>query len=145
MKNANDILTQKYFQLLAPVCAPVPVFRDGYIPNDLLNDAYIMIMPLNSTDNSTMNSADTITNIQVSIYTRSAIENNANILNIMADKILGAIMPGYAPENFAFLSGIIVLTTELSGDNVLNPVTSGNEIYMNRNITFKHLINHSLN
>lgn len=145
MKNVNNILTFKYFQLLAPACTPVPVFRDGYVPDDLLNDAYVMIIPIGSADSSTMNSADTFTTIQVSIYTKSNIENNADILNTTADKIFTAIMPGYAADNFAGLSGIAVLTTELNGDNTLTPLTSGADIYMNRNITFRHLINHSIN
>jgi hypothetical protein len=145
MKNANDIITQKYFQLLAPACKPVPVFRDGYIPNDLLNDAYVMITVVSNVDNSTMNSADTITNVQVAIYTKSAIENNADVLNDTASKIFETIMPGYFPDNFSGLPGLAVLTTELTGDNSPAPLQAGADLYMNRFISFKHFINHSIN
>ncbi len=102
MKNVNDPLSEKYFQLLKAALTPIPVFRDGYVPNDLVEDAYVMVSPISTTDDSTMNSADTITSMQVGIYTRSFIDSNSTVINDVADIV-------YIVTNFFMINHRTVL------------------------------------
>ena len=60
MKNINDNITLKYYELLTAALAPVPVFRDGYVPFDLTDDAYVMVSAIANTDGSTFHSAQTL-------------------------------------------------------------------------------------
>ena len=140
MKNVNDILTQEYFTLLKTAVTPVPVFRDGYVPKDLVEDAYVMVSAINNTDNSSMQSHDTITSVQVGIYTRSNTDNNATVINDLADKVYTTIMP--APINALFVNGFQVLTTELGNDTSPAPLDTGSQLFINRFITFNHKIVH---
>ncbi len=141
MKNVNDNLSEKYFQLLKAALTPIPVFRDGYVPNDLVEDAYVMVSPISTTDDSTMNSADTTTSMQVGIYTRSFTDSNSTVINDVADIVYATIMPGQLPV--FVLTGFQLLSTELGGDNTPAPFDTGSQLFINRFITFNHKIVHT--
>lgn len=139
MKNVNDPLTTEYWQLLS-YALPVPVFRDGYVPSDLVEDAYVMVSAINNTDDGTMTCDFTLTSIQVGIYTRSAQNNNAIQINSIADAVYSTIRP--SPVNQINISGFQILTTELGNDTSPPPFDTGSELYINRFITFNHKILH---
>lgn len=142
MKNVNDLLSEKYWQLLSVEVTPVPVFRD-YVPFDLGGSAYLLISAISNTNLSTMQTHDTTTSIQVGIYTRSTTDNNTTQANELATKVYETILP--ETINQLTVNGVQVLTTELANDTSPDVFDTGTELFINRFITFNHKINHSLN
>jgi hypothetical protein len=139
MKNNNDILTTKYFQLLKAAMPSTQIFRD-YVPTDLGGDVYVLISAINNTDKGTFQTDDTNTTIQVGIYSRTTTDNNADDIQAIATSVYNAIKPG--PPNTLTVSGAQVLTTELVNDVSPAPLDTGSMLFINRFIIFQHKIFH---
>ena len=139
MKNINDILTTKYFQLLKAAMPSTQIFRD-YVPTDLGGDVYVLISAINNTDKGTFQTDDTNTTIQVGIYSRTTTDNNGEAVGAIATSVYSAIKPG--PLNNISVNGAQVLTTELVNDVSPAPLDTGSMLFINRFITFQHKIFH---
>jgi hypothetical protein len=139
MKNINDIMTTKYFQLLKAAMPSIQIFRD-YVPTDLGGDVYVLISAINNTDKGTFQTDDTNTTIQVGIYSRTTTDNNADDMQAIATSVYNAIKPGQ--PNTISVRGAQVLTTELVNDVSPAPLDTGSMLFINRFITFQHKIFH---
>jgi hypothetical protein len=139
--NVTDILIKKYADLLTPVITDYPVFIDKAIEDIALGaNAYVVITASGNSDNSTMQSDDTLTSIQVAIYSRSNTDNNGDAVAAIATIVYNTIKPG--PVNTLALSGVQVLTTEFGSEQNPAPFDTGSQLFINRFITFNHKIFH---
>jgi len=134
MKDVNKILRTKIYELLAPV-AGCPVYYK-YVPNTDTSDVYMVISTVNNSNVSTMQTSDTDTVIQVSIFSRETISNAGNVADDKAEIVYNTLYPNTTftldlSPNFQNTS--VRMTNDISPD----ALSTGNYIFINRFIQFR--------
>ncbi len=140
MKDVNTILRQKIYDLLTVAVAPVPVYS-YYIPAVINTPEYITINTIANTDVSTMQSSDTETAVQISIFTKQSQANPGNQINTIAAAVYAALYPNRQTVlNLA--PGFQNVGITMVNDNVTEAITTQNFVFINRFITFRFKIVH---
>jgi hypothetical protein len=135
MIDINYPLRKAYYAALQ--ATGLPVYYQS-LPNNINPDNYIVFRSINSNDASTKTSSDTLTTITVEIHTVKDVANQG----LAADDIAGQVYTYiYAISQFALpMSGVQMVTTELSNDTVQDFQISAQVSYISRFITFRHNI-----
>lgn len=137
MFNPNAILKTTYRNAIRAVLPTTPVHKN-YVPNDLKTDAYVLISNVQNVDYSNINKHSVKAFVTIGIYTRTVTENDGLTCDDIATAILG-LYP--TPQSYPTITGYQVASVILESDNELTvPLDSGN-IYINRTITFSHILN----
>lgn len=139
MKDVNTILQQKIFELLQPVTG-CPVYYK-YLPSVIETNAYMLITTITNVDASTMQTSNTDTTVQISIYTRDSQANPGKLANDIAAVVYAALYPnrqqtiGLEPD---FQNCSVALVNDTSPD----AISTGNYVFINRFLTFRFNIYH---
>ena len=136
MIDINYSLRIAYYAALNGI-AGVPVFYN-MVPPTVSPDNYIVFRSITNTDNSTMNSSDTNTQITVEIQTFEDGLNSGLSADMVAREVFNRILP--SPGATLTLDGAQMVSTRLLNDITQTPVSVGNRAYVSRFITFGHKI-----
>ena len=90
MRDVNSALLQAYYEVIDDLDIPV---YEGEEPDDVKHKIYAVISDAISIEQSTDNSSDVQTTIQVSVHSWEYKYNNSKNLNLAVDSILQAIKP----------------------------------------------------
>ena len=137
MYNANRILKTSYYTSIKAVLPDVAVFKN-YVPNQLETDNYVLISNVQQVDYSNMSKHDVKAFITVGIYTKAVPENDGLSMEDIADAILG-LYP--TPQSYPLITGYQVCSLQLESDNELTVSLDSGNTYINRTITFSHILN----
>jgi len=135
--NANRILKTSYYTSIKAVLPDVAVFKN-YVPNQLETDNYVLISNVQQVDYSNMSKHDVKAFITVGIYTKAVPENDGLSMEDIADAILG-LYP--TPQSYPLITGYQVCSLQLESDNELTVSLDSGNTYINRTITFSHILN----
>lgn len=137
MYNASGILKTKYFTSIKAVLPSLAVFKN-YVPNQLVADNYVLISNVQQTDYSNINKHDVKAFVTLSIYTRAVPENEGLTMEDIADAIF-SLYP--TPQSYPQITGYQVCSLQLESDNELTVDLDSGNTYINRTITFSHILN----
>jgi hypothetical protein len=90
MRDVNSALLQAYYEVIDDLDIPV---YEGEEPDDVKHKIYAVISDAISIEQSTDNSSDVQTTIQVSVHSWEYKYNNSKNLNLAVGSILEAIKP----------------------------------------------------
>jgi hypothetical protein len=137
MYNASGILKTKYYTSIKAALPSVAVFKN-YVPNQLTADNYVLISNVQQVDYSNINKHDVKAFITIGIYTRTVPENDGIGMEDIADAIFG-LYP--TPQSYPQITGYQVCSLQLESDNELTVSLDSGNTYINRSITFSHILN----
>ena len=137
MYNASGILKTKYYTSIKAALPSVAVFKN-YVPNQLTADNYVLISNVQQVDYSNINKHDVKAFITIGIYTRAVPENDGIGMEDIADAIF-ALYP--TPQSYPQITGYQVCSLQLESDNELTVSLDSGNTYINRSITFSHILN----
>ena len=137
MYNAAGILKTKYYTSIKAVLPSLAVFKN-YVPNQLETDNYVLISNVQQQDYSNMQKHDVKAFITIGIYTRAVPENSGLGMEEIADAIF-SLYP--TPQSYPDITGYQVCSVQLESDNELTVSLDAGNTYINRTITFSHILN----
>ena len=132
MTDVNTPLLQAYYDALKVL--PYPVY-EGEEPDDILDQVYIVLSDVNSTDFSTKTNSGTRSNIQVGIYTWENKYNTALTVNGVAAEIFSILKPD--SNSVLTLSGMQMTNMGVLSDRTERIGELAGRKYINRIIIFK--------
>ena len=133
MIDVNFPLRKAYTAALSAI--GLPVYYQGLPPN-LNPDEYIVFRGIESTEGSTKNSIDTITNITVEIHTFASQVNSGRAVETIANDVYKYI---YALPQFILpMDGIQMVKAEFANDRTQDYGWLNGRMYIDRFITFRH-------
>ena len=135
MQDINQVLRVAYMTALSGV--GVPVYYQN-APDNLNPDVYIVFRSITNVDASTKSSSDLNVDITVEIHTKSNIGNTGVSADSLAGLVYQAIYSN-KQTNIALSSGR-VLQTRVVTDRTLDYTLKNQFGYIDRFITFNHLI-----
>lgn len=146
MKNVTGAIRKKYYELLNGNLIvdgnPVPVYWK-YIPSVISAPYYVLITTVSNRDRSTMQSSNTDTSVRLGIYTRDTTANPGSAADTIADQIFAIIYP--TPQSTIDLSpDFQVSVLKQEGDDSPDAFQTDDAIFINRFITFGHIVLHSV-
>jgi hypothetical protein len=137
MYNASGILKTKYYTSIKAALPSVAVFKN-YVPNQLTADNYVLISNVQQVDYSNISKHDVKAFITIGIYTRAVPENDGIGMEDIADAIF-SLYP--TPQSYPDITGYQVCSLQLESDNELTVSLDSGNTYINRSITFSHILN----
>ena len=144
MKSVNYALRKAYVAALAPVnvdSVNVPVY---YLtaPDSYTGNFYITLNSVSNADDSTKNSSDTNTSMQVQIHTWSDSYNAGQFADVIAGQVFEYIYPNSQAVLDLSGDGVQMVSTKLDQDLVNEMDGLGNRMFVTRILTFSHNIFH---
>jgi len=134
VKSVNFELRKAYVNALRATGKPVYY---QYAPPDA-PECYIILQNVTNSDNSTMNSNDTVTTMQIKIHTYSDKDNGGALADTVANTALQAIYAN--KQSNLSLSGFQITNTTLINDIIDTWQDVSQRVYIDRIITFRHTI-----
>jgi len=117
----------------------VPVYYQ-YAPQSVADKYVIMTLPSHN-ELGTIGEVKTSTlSVQLKICTKGLEGNNGKIADDIADKILDTIYPNKVFQISLSDFGFTCFSTRLVNDTISNYQTDGSLVYIDRIITFEHII-----
>lgn len=118
----------------------VPVYAT-YLPDNIAAENYIVFGSVTNNAIGTINSQDTATSMRVTVYTTGSRNNNGDAADYIGGKVLERIhaSPSF---NIALPVGVALQMTgtTLESDTTQDYSLSGNKIYIDRILIFRHSI-----
>jgi hypothetical protein len=137
MRDVNSALLQAYYQVIDGLNIPV---YEGEEPDDIKDKIYCVLSDAISIEQSTDNSTDLLTTIQVSVHSWEYKYNNSKNLNIAVDSILQAIKPTSNSVLDLNLSGLQMMNLQVQTDRTERFGEIGGKIFISRILIFKQNI-----
>jgi len=119
--------------------SPVPVYWQQ-LPTTVQAGLYIIFGQIRNNDNSNKTSAVTQTSVTVSVFTNSLKYNDGVAVEAVANEVMNRILPTTTfklPLNSQFFN---IVTTTLQSDNTQDFSQVNQNVYIDRILTFSHLI-----
>ncbi len=143
MKDISTPLISAYYQKLNgnvtnPSGGIVKVF-EGEEPDNLLDDAYIVIQDINATDTSPKSLNQHNATVLITINTHKGKFNSRKNLNEISGQIITLIKP--TPASTMQADGIDIVSTSMD-QNDINYGYLANRVFVSRNLIFSHLISY---
>ena len=133
--NINTSLRKAYYDALKGIC---PTYY-SQAPDDINYDAYIVLENIGNTEKSNKQNLVFDCSIQVKIYTIEEKINSGLKLDQIAENIYAVIKPN-TKFNIALATGYQSINTKVTSDTIVNNVSKGNFVFLDRIITFTHNI-----
>jgi hypothetical protein len=137
MKDVNSALLQAYYEVINGLSIPV---YEGEEPDDVKSKIYCVISDVTNVENSTDNSSDTTSTIQITINSWEYKYNNSKNLNTVANQILEAIKPNSKSVLDLSLYGIQMLNLNVQTDRTERYGEVGGKIFISRILVFKQFL-----
>ena len=134
MRDVNSALLQAYYQVIDGL--DIPVF-EGEEPDDVKHKIYAVLSDAISIEQSTDNSSDVKTTLQVSVHSWEYKYNNSKNLNLAVDSILQAIKPTSTSVLDLNLSGLQMMNLSVITDRTERFGEIGGKIFISRILVFK--------
>jgi len=139
VKDVNTILKQKIFELLRPAI-PYPLYYK-YLPAFEKANAYVTISTITNIDASTMQTSDTDTTVQISIFSKESQANPGQLVNDIAAAVYAVLYPnGQTMINLS--PSFQHCSISLVNDVVTDAIATNTDILINRFLTFRFNIYH---
>jgi hypothetical protein len=137
MRDVNSALLQAYYEVINGLSIPV---YEGEEPDDVKSKIYCVISDVTNVENSTDNSSDTTSTIQITINSWEYKYNNSKNLNTAANQILEAIKPDSKSVLDLSLYGIQMLNLNVQTDRTERYGEVGGKIFISRILVFKQFL-----
>jgi hypothetical protein len=137
MKDVNSALLQAYYEVINGLSIPV---YEGEEPDDVKDKIYCVISDVTNIENSTDNSSDTTSTIQITINSWEYKYNNSKNLNTVANQILEAIKPNSKSVLDLSLYGLQMLNLNVQTDRTERYGEVGGKIFISRILVFKQFL-----
>ena len=134
MRDINTPLMQAYYQIIDGLSIPI---YEGEEPDDVKDKLYCVISDAVSNEQSTDNSSDVQTTIQLSIHSWEYKYNNSKNLNIAVDSILQAIKPTSTSVLDLTLAGLQMMNLMVQTDRTERLGHLNGRVYISRILIFK--------
>jgi len=134
MRDVNSALLQAYYQVIDGLSIPV---YEGEEPDDVKHKIYAVLSDAISIEQSTDNSSDVKTTIQVSVHSWEYKYNNSKNLNLAVDSILQAIKPTSTSVLDLGLAGLQMMNLSVITDRTERFGELGGKIFISRILIFK--------
>jgi hypothetical protein len=134
MRDVNSALLQAYYQVIDGLSIPV---YEGEEPDDVKHKIYAVLSDAISIEQSTDNSSDVQTTLQLSIHSWEYKYNNSKNLNLAVDSILQAIKPTSTSVLDLNLSGLQMMNLSVQTDRTERFGELGGKIFISRILIFK--------
>lgn len=112
------------------------------LPNNIVLNYYILFGPVTNTDDSTINSSDSISSMRVTIHSFENEYNTGKALGSITNDVYSRIYPNsqfnldLSPDNLQMVN------TRLASDLTQDYRQAGTRLYIDRIIIFRHKIYH---
>lgn len=137
MRDVNSALLQAYYEVINGLSIPV---YEGEEPDDVKDKIYCVISDVTNVENSTDNSSDTTSTIQITLNSWEYKYNNSKNLNIVANQILQAIKPNSKSVLDLSIYGIQMLNLNVQTDRTERYGEVGGKIFISRILVFKQFL-----
>ena len=137
MRDVNSALLQAYYEVINGLNIPV---YEGEEPDDVKDKIYSVISDVTNVENSTDNSSDTTSTIQITVNSWEYKYNNSKNLNIVANQILQAIKPNSKSVLDLSIYGIQMLNLNVQTDRTERYGEVGGKIFISRILVFKQFL-----
>jgi len=137
MKDVNSALLQAYYEVINGLSIPV---YEGEEPDDVKDKIYCVISDVTNIENSTDNSSDTTSTIQITINSWEYKYNNSKNLNTVTNQILEAIKPNSKSVLDLSLYGLQMLNLNVQTDRTERYGEVGGKIFISRILVFKQFL-----
>jgi len=137
MKDVNSALLQAYYEVINGLSIPV---YEGEEPDDVKDKIYCVISDVTNVENSTDNSSDTTSTIQITINSWEYKYNNSKNLNTVTNQILEAIKPNSKSVLDLSLYGLQMLNLNVQTDRTERYGEVGGKIFISRILVFKQFL-----
>jgi hypothetical protein len=134
MRDVNSALLQSYYQVIDGLSIPV---YEGEEPDDVKHKIYCVLSDAISIEQSTDNSTDVKTTLQVSVHSWEYKYNNSKNLNLAVDSILQAIKPTSTSVLDLNLAGLQMMNLSVITDRTERFGEIGGKIFISRILIFK--------
>jgi hypothetical protein len=134
MRDVNSALLQSYYQVIDGLSIPV---YEGEEPDDIKDKIYCVLSDAISIEQSTDNSSDVKTTLQVSVHSWEYKYNNSKNLNLAVDSILQAIKPTSTSVLDLNLAGLQMMNLSVITDRTERFGEIGGKIFISRILIFK--------
>lgn len=142
MKDTSFPLRKAYETALSSITynsEAVPCYY-AELPFDQHPNYYIIFQPTSNTEDSTKQTHDTVSQMQVSIFTKKDLYNSGDACDTIAGSVLNAIMP--TPGFNIEVDGFQVMNTKISSDIASEISMNAQVKFKDRTIIFSHLLYH---
>lgn len=137
MRDVNSALLQAYYEVINGLSIPV---YEGEEPDDVKDKIYCVISDVTNVENSTDNSSDTTSTIQITVNSWEYKYNNSKNLNTVSNQILQAIKPDSKSVLDLSLYGIQMLNLNVQTDRTERYGEVGGKIFISRILVFKQFL-----
>lgn len=137
MRDVNSALLQAYYEVINGLSIPV---YEGEEPDDVKDKIYCVISDVTNVENSTDNSSDTTSTIQITINSWEYKYNNSKNLNTVSNQILSAIKPDSKSVLDLSIYGIQMLNLNVQTDRTERYGEVGGKIFISRILVFKQFL-----
>ena len=137
MRDVNSALLQAYYEVINGLSIPV---YEGEEPDDVKDKIYSVISDVTNVENSTDNSSDTTSTIQITVNSWEYKYNNSKNLNTVSNQILSAIKPDSKSVLDLSLYGIQMLNLNVQTDRTERYGEVGGKIFISRILVFKQFL-----
>ena len=134
MRDVNSALLQAYYQVIDGLNIPV---YEGEEPDDVKDKIYCVLSDAISIEQSTDNSSDVQTTLQVSVHSWEYKYNNSKNLNLAVDSILQAIKPTSNAVLDLNLSGLQMMNLQVQTDRTERVGEIGGKVFISGILIFK--------
>ena len=137
MRDVNSALLQAYYEVINGLSIPV---YEGEEPDDVKDKIYCVISDVTNVENSTDNSSDTTSTIQITVNSWEYKYNNSKNLNTVSNQILQAIKPNSKSVLDLSIYGIQMLNLNVQTDRTERYGEVGGKIFISRILVFKQFL-----
>ena len=137
MRDVNSALLQAYYEVINGLSIPV---YEGEEPDDVKDKIYCVISDVTNVENSTDNSSDTTSTIQITVNSWEYKYNNSKNLNTVSNQILLAIKPNSKSVLDLSLYGLQMLNLNVQTDRTERYGEVGGKIFISRILVFKQFL-----
>lgn len=137
MRDVNSALLQAYYEVINGLAIPV---YEGEEPDDVKDKIYCVISDVTNVENSTDNSSDTTSTIQITVNSWEYKYNNSKNLNTVSNQILEAIKPNSKSVLDLSIYGIQMLNLNVQTDRTERYGEVGGKIFISRILVFKQFL-----
>lgn len=137
MRDVNSALLQAYYEVINGLAIPV---YEGEEPDNVKDKIYCVISDVTNVENSTDNSSDTTSTIQITVNSWEYKYNNSKNLNTVSNQILEAIKPNSKSVLDLSIYGIQMLNLNVQTDRTERYGEVGGKIFISRILVFKQFL-----
>jgi len=137
MKDINTAVLTAYYEVIDLLNIPI---YEGEEPDDVKDPIYCVLSDLTNIEQSTDNSTDILSTVQISVHSWKYKYNNSKDLNTAVDSILQAIKPTSSSVLDLSSAGLQMMNLQLQTDRTDRYGELGGKIFISRILIFKQNI-----